>query len=480
LAVDCNNNGVEDAIDIADETSEDCQPDGIPDECQLSGTFTNNSGTSSPSTSEQTLVYSIVAPPPARGPVTLTFMLEASTRFGTIMATLNGVFVGNLNYECGAPAPTPIVMSESSFNTALAGGDAVIRVGPSNNEWDFECNVSLSVNVSYPDVEDCNGNQVPDDCDAADAGADCNLNEVPDICEAGGTDDCNETGTVDLCDIHSAVSEDCNGNFVPDECDLTSGEPDSDGDGLMDACEPPGVGDDLCYVGNESGGPCSANDDCPGAVCGLKSRYITLESLALVPRTIRVTILAMRECSAGPNIRRGCETNNHCPGGTCINSPRIGDVWWARPEMSIPNSPNPPLRGARLECTGTPHSQAWTTGYLHLFGAVIVPGSRYDVRMCNPDGSGCSAPVVVETSKWGDAVRPFGGGSQPNFADIEAALRRFGNQATAPDLPRVDFTGVGNPGAPNTPNQATNFADISNDVSAFMGFPYAYTVPACP
>ena len=34
-AVDCNDNGVEDSIDIADGTSPDCQPDGIPDECQL-------------------------------------------------------------------------------------------------------------------------------------------------------------------------------------------------------------------------------------------------------------------------------------------------------------------------------------------------------------------------------------------------------------------------------------------------------------
>jgi len=32
--IDCNNNGVPDACDIAEGTSEDCTGNGIPDECQ--------------------------------------------------------------------------------------------------------------------------------------------------------------------------------------------------------------------------------------------------------------------------------------------------------------------------------------------------------------------------------------------------------------------------------------------------------------
>lgn len=43
-AQDCNNNGVDDATDIAMGTSEDCQPDGVPDECQLSGNDCNGDG----------------------------------------------------------------------------------------------------------------------------------------------------------------------------------------------------------------------------------------------------------------------------------------------------------------------------------------------------------------------------------------------------------------------------------------------------
>ena len=34
-ANDCNNNGIDDATDIADATSPDCNANGIPDECEI-------------------------------------------------------------------------------------------------------------------------------------------------------------------------------------------------------------------------------------------------------------------------------------------------------------------------------------------------------------------------------------------------------------------------------------------------------------
>jgi len=41
---DCNNNGVDDAIDISSGTSQDCNSDGVPDECQLAGRDCNGNG----------------------------------------------------------------------------------------------------------------------------------------------------------------------------------------------------------------------------------------------------------------------------------------------------------------------------------------------------------------------------------------------------------------------------------------------------
>ncbi|MCC6951634.1 MAG: lamin tail domain-containing protein [Phycisphaerales bacterium] len=41
---DCNNNGISDAIDISSGTSQDCNQDTVPDECQLSGNDCNSNG----------------------------------------------------------------------------------------------------------------------------------------------------------------------------------------------------------------------------------------------------------------------------------------------------------------------------------------------------------------------------------------------------------------------------------------------------
>jgi hypothetical protein len=164
---------------------------------------------------------------------------------------------------------------------------------------------------------------------------------------------------------------------------------------------------------------------------------------------------------------------------------REGEIWWAGVEHSVTNAPNPALRGAPLICSTSPaNSQVWTTNSLHLYGQPIIPGSTYNVRMCDPDGLACSDPILVATGKWGDVLRAFGGGTQPNFGDVSAITAKFTNSPTAPDKPRVDMVGTGNPGNPNSANQVADFADISAGVAAFINSSsataYPYTVPACP
>jgi len=223
----------------------------------------------------------------------------------------------------------------------------------------------------------------------------------------------------------------------------------------------PGPGDDTCQTpGVDLGTACSTNADCmvAGSACSLKSRYVSADPTnGCGNASIQVEIVSMPQFPA-----------------------RVGEIWWAGVEQNVPNSPNPALRGAPLQCTVTPNSQTWTAGVLHLWGQAIVPGSTYNVRMCDAGGGNCSDPLLVATAKWGDVIRPFGGGSQPNFGDVSAIVAKFGNVASAPSTPRTDVVGPQAPGTPNTPNQGTNFADVSNDVSAFSGFAYPYTVPACP
>lgn len=85
------------------------------------------------------------------------------------------------------------------------------------------------------ELEDCNANGIADtDEIAAGDVADCDADGVPDACAiASGTRaDCNANGVPDRCDIASGASADCDVNGVPDEC-----EPDTDQDGVINACD---------------------------------------------------------------------------------------------------------------------------------------------------------------------------------------------------------------------------------------------------
>jgi len=388
---------------------------------------------------------------------------------------------------------------------------------PWSNESDFEHDSPWCIDFyagvvkasQEPEECDCNMNLRRDLCDIEEGiSEDCNLNGRPDEClcvasHVMGMDECEPDfdgdGVTDACDncpmVSNSAQTDADGDGMGDVCDNCPNEfadigsdgdgdrvddaidnclcvpntnqADSDGNGCGDACEPcavdpPTVGDDTCQTaGADTGVPCSTNADCtPPAACGNKSRYISI-----TPANAAV--------AGGTSIKVEIVSIPQFPS-------MVGDIYYAGAEVSVPNSPNPALRGAPLQCTVTPNSQTWTAGVLHLWGQAIVPGSTCNVRMCDAGGGNCSDPLLVATGKWGDVVRPFGGGSQPNFGDVSSIVAKFGNVASAPSTPRTDLVGPQGPGTPNTPNQGTNFSDVSNDVSAFSGFAYPYTVSACP
>jgi len=114
---------------------------------------------------------------------------------------------------------------------------------------------------------DCDENGVPDDCDLADGATDCNANQVLDSCELDGNDcddnlvldsceldgrdcdanqvidscelegnDCDGNETLDVCDL-AAGAADCNTNLTLDSCELASGAPDCDDNGVLDVCQ---------------------------------------------------------------------------------------------------------------------------------------------------------------------------------------------------------------------------------------------------
>lgn len=92
---------------------------------------------------------------------------------------------------------------------------------------------------------DCNDNGTLDECEIADGKAgDCNANGVPDECELDGND-CNNDATPDDCE------PDCNGNGIPDTCDLDAGAADCNNNGLPDECEIAGGGSALDFDGSD-------------------------------------------------------------------------------------------------------------------------------------------------------------------------------------------------------------------------------------
>jgi hypothetical protein len=125
---------------------------------------------------------------------------------------------------------------EQVYVSNPAAGTWTVQVtGTSVPEGPQPFSICASPDLATGGMTDCNNNGIPDDQDIAD-------------CDGSAwCGDCNGNGVPDGCDIAAGTSTDCDGNGVPDEC-----QADSDGDGVIDACD---------------GCPLDPNKTAPG-VCG--------------------------------------------------------------------------------------------------------------------------------------------------------------------------------------------------------------------
>ncbi|MCP4593614.1 MAG: hypothetical protein GY842_22995, partial [bacterium] len=137
-------------------------------------------------------------------------------------------------------------------------------------DWcELDCDHVLCHPDGFPDLpgcgqaDDCNGNNTPDDCEE-----DCNDNGVSDLCDiTAGTSlddntngapdecdpDCDGNGTPDDIDMIVTPGYDCNTNGVLDRCEHTF--PDCNGDDIEDACD---IAAGTSLDGNGNGTP----DEC--------------------------------------------------------------------------------------------------------------------------------------------------------------------------------------------------------------------------
>ena len=170
--LDCNNNGIPDACDIACGAgcppgcgqAADCNANGVPDDCE---TDCNNN---------------------------------------------------NIPDDCDLATGSSLDCNGNSVPDScdIASGQSL------------DCNangVPDSCDMTSGVDPDCNGNGTPDSCDIAGGAAlDCNSNQIPDSCDiaAETSPDCNANAIPDSCDLANGTAFDCNKNGRLDSCDLVA------------------------------------------------------------------------------------------------------------------------------------------------------------------------------------------------------------------------------------------------------------------
>jgi len=285
-------------------------------------------------------------------------------------------------------------------------------------------------------VNDCDANGVPDDCElAAGTSEDCNANDVPDACEltAGTGTDCNANEVLDDCDIAAGSSGDCNANELPDDCEF-----DCDDSGVPDDCEPfgPTGADcngngvpDACDVRDGVSSDCNGNglpDECDmaGGIywtndnldrlsrAGLDGQNAedVIETGLSLPRGIAVDRAAGKVYwvdSSTDKIQRanldGSDVEDLVlsagPGARSIAmDPAAGRMYWTR-SGGI----------ARANLDGTAVETLYSSGISGYYGIALDPaeshiywsrsggfgGPAYLIQRANLDGSGGTVDLVV-------------------------------------------------------------------------------------
>ena len=211
-ANDCNNNGIDDGLDLNPPTT----------------VTTGNMGTLAGATT-RTVTKSVSAL--STGTVTVSVDalgdLDSTSEYLIVRLsnppTNTSGIVRNMFLNDGLACPTTpqratFTLTKEEFNGLLgnAPGSLKIDVTPTAGVGgaDSTCQASSSVAVSieyvaYNSTIDCNSNGVIDSCEIA----------------SGAATDCNSNGIPDSCDIASGLETDLNGNGKADRCEYLVGSP---------------------------------------------------------------------------------------------------------------------------------------------------------------------------------------------------------------------------------------------------------------
>ena len=462
---DCNVNGVPDQCDLDPsdpdrngEVSRDCNANVIPDECDIDPTDPDGDGEVSPdcNANEYPDWCDMTG-----GGVLLDEDFEDGLPDGW---AVTGVF--RITGQCGASHP-------------YCGGALWAYAGNTGN-CSYADNmvgriilppVTLGVGVS--EVRFCSGIETEEDWDFGrvlvdevivweDSGGNGQWQErVADISSFAGqtvnivfefSADTSISGELGwLVDNITVVSgsEDCQENGVPDDCDVNPADPDENGHYSADS-PPNGIPDECEMVAPVA--PSASPDNVA------KNRYVSF-----VPNSGEMAVAFEVQMTA----------STYFPEAT-------GVVGWVGEPFEA--SEDPGVWIARL-VDAPPAARVWTEAVVHVGDCAIVPAADYAVRTA-VQGSAVdySDPLAVATilqpgSKyWGDVVGTFDGvawgapDQSVGMDDVQAAIQKFQKVDAAPHLTWVDVDG-------QVPNAILNFTDIQQIVQGFKNDPYPFGCP---
>ena len=263
---DCNNNGIADGLEIAlgagdcdgdlildecevdpldpdgdGQVSADCQPDGIPDECQLASPFsayllddgTHELANGVPNGGDTGWLNHFVVQTGAGkiGAISLTWGQIPDGTPATVYLWSDPNGDGNpTDAQVLASASTSSANADTDIFSTVDITDTLI--GPAGTSFFAGAIVSHQAGERPTSLDqDTNSGQTwvmgddvnpldPNNLGAAGFLPPTNTNNTALIRAVTAGNDCNNNGIPDECDIADGTSQDCNGNVFPDECEF--------------------------------------------------------------------------------------------------------------------------------------------------------------------------------------------------------------------------------------------------------------------
>ncbi len=242
IAGDCNQNGVDDLIDIAMGTSLDCDGNQIPDECDLLTSGADCDGDGALDACE--ISSGIELDCDLDGVLDSCEIVSGTAADCDLDGVLDGCQLsGDPTLDCDGSGV--LDSCDIATNGTLdCDGSGVLDSCEIVTNGALDCDgsgVLDSCEIAVDGTLDCDGGGVLDSCQlSADRSLDCNGNQILDSCDVlSAIFDCDLDGLVDSCAITQNIVPDCDLNGIPDSCDLATGEPDNNMDGIPDRCQTP-------------------------------------------------------------------------------------------------------------------------------------------------------------------------------------------------------------------------------------------------